>query len=146
MREVEPALRVDADLDLVAERFAQRLDAARVVAHDLDHRLLAAQVVEAGPADLRLQALEAHRHQPPRGFAQLLDVGARHADGGVGLHLVARAAEQLPDRRASALPLMSQIAVSIAEIAQLAYCTCAPPESVQYSTCQMRSLASGSRP
>ena len=41
---------------------------------------------------------------------------------------------------------MSQIAVSIAEIAQLAYCTCAPPESVQYSTCQMRSLASGSRP
>ena len=40
---------------------------------------------------------------------------------------------------------MSQIAVSIAEIAQLAYCTCAPPESVQYSTCQMRSLASASR-
>ena len=41
---------------------------------------------------------------------------------------------------------MSQIAVSIAEIAQLAYCTCAPPDSVQYSTCQMRSLASASRP
>ena len=48
MGEIEPALRVDADLDLVADRLTQRLDAACVVAHDLDHWLLAAQVVEAG--------------------------------------------------------------------------------------------------